>query len=706
VDVVFKGFQSTLPVWLLLAFFVASVCLAWWSYKNISIARFYRYLLISLRSIVFFILLILLAAPFFTRVTTSLERPEILVFFDNSASTAIQKGTYDGAEAYRNLLNSLAFQNQEDIQFSFFTVDDSVRNQTADSLKMQGTTTNLSTIFNTLRSHENVRTAVLISDGIYTQGRNPLYQITSSDIPIQTIALGDTSSQKDIFIKNIVANNTGYLNTAQPVEVTVVQNGFSGQNFRVQLEKDGNVLETKTLSLDENSASETVRFDIKHKQTGLQQFEIVIPTLKEEWTPKNNKQSFSIDVLDNKQRILSLAFEIHPDVRLIRSLLAQDKNTALYSRTWLGNDRFIEGPPDFGADSLDLIILHGYPQTGLSRQTKENVARYLKEVPSIIMATPQISYLQLQSDVDTPFPVATTNGTTPNKVTPAPSVQPNAHPIMDLPELSDTRLSALFAPTQGITLAPGAEMLFESRFQGNLTSAPLVAIQQTGNLRRAQITAFGWYKIRQSSQENARDFVEQLLLNTVSWTATKPDTRNLTITPSQKTFENSDTIILNGFLIDERGQKESEAQIEIQLSGENIGSNNYSMQSLGEGQYSLAINPLPEGVYTFNAVAKKGDRTIGRHKGQFAVTTSNEEFINTKRNDELLRGLAQKTGGIFYEADQAKELWKDLEQKKMLTEIERVNETLFYPNQHLFWFIIVILLLGTEWGIRKYLSLP
>lgn len=705
-DVVFKGFQSAVPLWLILVLFVISGSIAWWSYKNIQIPPSYRYLLVILRSSAFFILLALLTAPFFVSTQSYLKEPEVLVFLDNSKSTSIQKGNYNGTESYRKLLNDLAFGDKSNIQFRFFTMDDSLKSHGIDSLNMKGNQTNLSVITTAIRNNEEAKTAILISDGIYTQGRNPLFQLTASDIPVQTIALGDTTEQKDIYIKNIATNETGYLNTSQPAEVTVVQNGFNGQNLQVRLINNGQLLDAKTVSMAESPASKTITFNINHGQTGLQQFEIAIPALQDEWTKKNNEQSFSIDVLDNKQRILSLAFEIHPDVRLIRSLLAEDKNTTLISRTWLGGNRFIEGDFTVAADTLDLVILHGYPESGLTKETKDKLAQYFETVPLIVMATPRLSYSAIDTDFSSALPVNGVPQAPSRRVTPQAAVQSTAHPIMDLPALDDESLPSLFAPISRIDISPGSELLFESQFQGNSTSSPLLVVQQIGNQRRAQITAFGWYKLKQSSSESIRLFAEQLLLNVVSWTATKPDTRNLTITPSQKLFEDSDAIILNGFLKDERGKNESDAQIEVELSGGNDNLKNYSMRSFGDGHYQLTINPLPEGIYTFNATAKKGERIIGEHRGQFSVTSSNAEFINTKRNDELLTGIAQKTGGAFYEIMEAAKLWEDLENKKMLIKEEKVTENLFYPNQHLFWFIIVILLLASEWSIRKYFALP
>ncbi|MDX1638397.1 MAG: hypothetical protein R3281_10535, partial [Balneolaceae bacterium] len=419
----------------------------------------------------------------------------------------------------------------------------------------------------------------------------------------------------------------------------------------------------------------------------------------------NNSQPFSVEVLDDKQSILSLAFEIHPDLRTVRSLLLQDQNTQLNRRTWVGGNRFIEGSLTLDPDTLDLLILHGYPAAGVPSQIENRLTEILDNVPAVIMATPG-SQLQNIPGAASLLPITGPPDNESFQTSLLPVVEATEHPIMELPEISYERLPTVYAPIDDLRLSPGSTILFDSRFQGTDTGQPLIAIQQVGNLRRTQLNASGWYRIAQSTNPQARTFLEALIYNTVSWTAARPDNRRLKIQPSQKVFTGSEPVSFNAFLTNESGQVENEGVITVTLSSEEMDSRLYNMDNVGGGQYQLQVGTLPEGIYQFEATAKKGSRTIDTQRGEFSVSGSNLEFVNTIRNDGLLQQIAGETGGRFYTYDTAGSLWQNMDDRDLM-ERETVTEThLFQPYQHYFWFLLVIVLLGSEWFLRKYVALP
>ncbi|HET6528357.1 MAG TPA: hypothetical protein VFG39_06365, partial [Balneolaceae bacterium] len=219
-DFIFQGFQSTLPVWLYLLIFAACSFFAWWSYNSITgIQKSYRYLLIGLRSAVFFILLALLLNPFFKKETSYFTKPHILVMLDNSASTAIEKRNYGGIESYQKVLNELNFNDSSTVNFDFFSIGSESRPVSVDELTFSADQTNLSQAVGLIKANSApAKAAIIISDGIYTEGENPVFEAGEVNIPIFTIGLGDTTSQKDVLVKSITSNPNGYLNSHHAVE--------------------------------------------------------------------------------------------------------------------------------------------------------------------------------------------------------------------------------------------------------------------------------------------------------------------------------------------------------------------------------------------------------------------------------------------------------------------------------------------------------
>lgn len=706
-DFIFQGFDSSLPPWVFLLIFAGTTFLSWWSYSSIQgIRKSFRYILIALRSTVFFILLALLVNPFFKKESYYYQKPNILVMLDNSASTAIEKAGYQGKKSYNEVLQQLNFADSSRVHFQFYGIGNQTRAIAPNKLSFDADQTNLSEAIRTINDNQDEANAVvMISDGIYTKGQNPVFDAQNINIPIFSVGLGDTTSQKDLLVNSVSTNSTGFLHTNQSVNATISAKGFKGQSFQVQLKKGNKTLQTKTLTAEIDESLQDVQFELPLETEGLQQFTIEVPKLADEWTGANNTQRFSVDVKDAKQKVLSLAFEIHPDVKFVRSLLASDKNINLTSRTWLGGNRFIEGPLEVDPDTLDMAVIQGYPQGGLSGNIKELLTKIAQNVPIIVEASPLFDASQFERDL-TSLPVSIGGSWNYEKVNLHPQVDPEGHPIMELPTVTYEQLPMLSAPINHIDPVAGPTMLFSSNFRGNDTGKPMLTVQELGNRREAFFSSFGWFQLDQSANSQIRDFVRQLWLNTVSWTATDPKNELLDVQPTQRSFTGSEPVVINAYLNNERGELESEAKIDMSVSSDSTQSRFYSMENLGSGQYQLDLGTMPEGVYSYEATAKKGNRQIDTQKGEFAVARSNAEFISTNRNTSLLKQLASRTKGSYIPFDSLSGFWDRLDQRGLLDQTKNQETTFMYPYRQAIWFFTVLVLLCAEWIFRKYLSLP
>jgi len=708
VDINFQGFQSGIPIGVYAILLVISIGLAWWAYKDIrSINPWFRFSLITLRSIAFLILIALLINPFFKVENSHLVKPHIQVLLDNTRSVSIQKGNYNGVDSYRKVLDGLNLSDSSDVSYSFHALGSNIQPVRPGTLTYDQSETNLYNAIALLnKQSENTDAAILISDGIYTTGRDPSYLAGQLSMPVFTVGVGDTSEVKDLIVKNVVTNKVGYTRTEHPVEVTVLNDGFMNHEFQVQIRSAGEIIESQNVKPEESKSTQTLNFKIPLKKEGLRQFEVFIPKQQDEWTDANNSKPFSIDVRNNRQRILHLAFDIHPDVKTVRSILESDQNIQLSHRTWMGQDHFLEGPLPSSSDTLDLIILQGFPQPSIPQSIKTKVAHLIKDQAVVFIATPLTRFSSAGQDIRSLYPIGITGSVTPLQVNVEPAVDQKDHPIMELPEVQYDRMPLLEAPVRNVGLNPGSETLFKANYRGTETNAPLVAVEQIGNHRRAQINAFGFYKLQLSSNQPVHQFIDKLIYNIATWTATKPDNSLLKIEPSQKSFNGNDVVQLNAFLKNESGQQESNASVNVSISGPDMDSRLYSMSNNGNGQYNLRIGTLPKGVYHFEATAQKGDRTIDTHEGEFSVSGTNVEFVNTTRNDALLSRIALSSGGEYYNYQNASNLMQDLNSRGLLNQQKEIDSELFYPYQHAFWFVMVIILLASEWFLRKYLALP
>ena len=706
-----ETFQIDGPLWVFIPLALGIVLLTWWSYHGLkSISVGYRYLLIALRSLALLLILFLLLQPV-AKWNQSVEvKPEMLVMLDNSQSTSISKGTYQGEQSYREAIEALNLSDTSEVSFSTFRFASSAAGlPTMDSLTFTGSETHLYNAVETINnraSDERVQGAILFTDGIFTQGRDPSYFARNIDVPIYTIGLGDTTSPRDLIVRHVVTDEQGYTNTSHTVRTTIQQQGFDGQTVTVNIKKEGRIIESRNVELDGRQSSQEVTFGLQLQETGLQQFLVEIPTLEEEWSDANNQEYFAIDVLDNKTRILHASFEIHPDVRSIRNLLATDRNISLSKRTWLGSERFVEGEWPTITDSLDLLILHGYPSPQIPQSLVGSVESSISsELPVIFVSTPRFSANNFGNS-SAFYPINWSSSSQLERIALQPAGNENEHPILELPEVSYDNMPRLIGPVRELSSKSNARTLLETQFQNTPTGTPLLSVLEIGNRRSAAVAGYEWYRLFQSTEEPVRAYTKQLWLNIVNWASSEPDTRRLKVRPTQQLFNSNQPAKLVAFLTNESGERETEATIDVELETTDSGTRTFSMRHISDGEYRLDIGRLPEGLYQFSATATKGERQIDQQQGEFRVAPKYAEYVDTRRNESLLFQLAQSTGGAYLPFEQASQLRDSLSNSGLLETYSRTVDSIWYFNRHFWWFVTALVLLTAEWVIRKYIALP
>ena len=103
------------------------------------------------------------------------------------------------------------------------------------------------------------------------------------------------------------------------------------------------------------------------------------------------------------------------------------------------------------------------------------------------------------------------------------------------------------------------------------------------------------------------------------------------------------------------------------------------------------------GRYNIRSEAWRNNIKLGTDDIELVVTTVNREFLNTKQNHRFLKRLAEKTGGKYFDEDDAGDLINYLNLKP---EINRKSETMELWNR-LPILLLIIFLLSLEWFIRK-----
>lgn len=700
-----QGLNPVLPILLLFLLMLASLFIGWWSYQYLtSVSAWKKRTLILLRSSALFLLVLLLLNPFMTRELVEEEKPVIAVYLDNSQSIDVTRGGYLGLETYEPLLQQFKEQADDSWDYRFYLFSETV--EQGSELTGDGPVTNLQRVTEHIAQYENEKTAaVLFSDGIFTQGRNPLFTAQTLSIPVFTIPVGDTTDVQDVLIADTDFNRVAYNNTSQVIRIEVQQEGYRGETAEVRLTGNGELLEVKEITFTEDSGSYLTEFEVRYEEPGFYEYHAEIPALPDEFTLDNNTAVFSVEVLDIQTKILSLAFEVHPDVASVRRVIASDQQNELVESLYLGGGRFAGTNPLELTDTPELIVIHGLPDPD------SEIYNWLadqRSVPLVKMALPQTYQKIGAHNYASGLGLFSVSGASSIlDIHLLQSRERYSHPLLEYGSIDFRRLPPLKSLQAQYQLSALSETLLGAEFQRTETDIPVLAAE-SDNLRRVTlVNAFGWHRYEQTANRDISEFFTSLFTNIISWTATSPDQQNLTIETSKPAYTANETVTVRASLLNERNEPETDATIEIRIrETDGNESQTFRMRHTGSGNYEVQPGTFPEGFYSVTATAVKSDREIGTDETRFNVTRSSVELVNTKRNDPLLIQLAERTGGLFLEDGSAEPMFEQLREMGK----DRVIEHRSVSTNHLadipFWFAIVIALLAGEWILRRTASLP
>lgn len=280
-----------------------------------------RILLIALRSLAVTLIIFVLFEPILSLIRKSNEKPILAVLIDNSKSMTITDKTGNREETLRNLLKDQKLHGLSGPgETTFHLFSDrliTVPSFAPDSLSLNGSGTDIAHALHQLKetsAEENLQAVLLLTDGDYNIGQNPIYEAETYGKPIYVVAIGDSSEQKDLLITKVLTNEIAYVDSRVPVDVTVKSSGFGGERVEVALREDGKTIDQQFIVLKSGTNEYPVQLHFVPKEQGIRKYSLNISNLPGEVTEKNNYRSFFVKVLKSKIKVLLFAGAPSTDV--------------------------------------------------------------------------------------------------------------------------------------------------------------------------------------------------------------------------------------------------------------------------------------------------------------------------------------------------------------------------------------------------------
>ncbi|MBT8401636.1 MAG: VWA domain-containing protein [Rhodothermia bacterium] len=695
---------------------LAAAAISFWMYRRttpkLSAGR--KFVLTSLRFVALTIILFLLARPILSRLIESRIPPVLAVLIDASQSIGVVTPDADStamAEAQR-IASEIAAQ-ELDGEVHFLAFDAEVRPVVSDSLDgitFDGQRTDIATsIERTIESYAdgNLAGLLLISDGRFTAGRNPIHAADRSPVPIYTVALGDTTERRDIRIAAINTNELTYSGTEVPVQIGVEAVGFDGRRSSVRLSVNGEVVDSTPVDLPPDRVERTIELSFVPSSPGLFTVEARVLPLDGEITTRNNVASTAIRVLDSRRKILLVGGAPDPDVSSLYQTLSDGDETEVTRIVQRSGTEFYGQPFPGDLSDFDLLVLVGYPAAGASSAHLANISRAVQGGLPILFTLTRATDLRLYREHIASL-VGAVNSSARRGFFDASFVLTQAgrrHPVFD--GLADDealqQLPPLAINESSWETAPDVSVLATTRVRGIDLSDPAIVTRRTGDYRAAAILGAGHWRLNNLPQDLSRydDYWPTLLANLTQWLSATRDDRPVRVRSIRDQFAGDEQIEFTGQVYDESLNPIDDATVSVTITSPDGNDFRHTMKPIGSGRYNLDVRPLGEGSYRYRASASRNGAELGGDSGTFAIGNLTLEFRNTSADPVLMRQIAYRSGGQSIDPASIAELPALLAKQNSFAVRSSVARTETELWRQFPFAIVVILLLTAEWVLRK-----
>ncbi len=645
-------------------------------------------LLFGLRALLVTLLAALLLGPIIKLTQNLFEKPALVFLIDDSASV---RETTDSLKR-QELISALQTEVNELKSEEYDVTTQTLSGQAPGQFK--GATSDLAGAIRSITASyegKNLAGIVLVSDGIYNSGTSPLY--LPLRIPVYTAGVGDTTDRVDLILKNVAYNKIAYQGNKFPLRAEVVVKGLPNQNVTVSVMRAGKSIGSQTLN---SGTKSLLSFDFQAEATekGIQRLDVVVESAPTEVNAKNNRASAFVEVVEGKKKILLIASAPHPDIKAIRSVVEKNPNYEFHVHIPAVKE---VAPALLQPGAVDLVIFQQV--LDVSGRTTALYNTFSKSNSSLLlMLTGKSNLRQLTSQG---IPLTFENMTQTDEVTAVINDQFRDFTFSENVNSVFAKYPPVTVPFGKFTYPANAQVVLWQRIGSVVTNRPLVLSWEESGKKQAIVTGEGIWKWRLSEyDDNANtEIFDEVFGKLIQYLSTKEDKRKFKSFPLQNEFTDAEAVVFESQVFNDLFQPVYGNKINLELQDEKGKTSAYNYV-IGAGNQRYRIGALKEGVYKYKSSTQVNGKTE-QVRGEFLVSAQNMEVQNLTADFDLLRRLSQETGGNYYNLNQVAQLSNDIQKSQIKSIIHSEDSFNSIINLKIVFFLL-LLLISTEWFIRKY----
>jgi hypothetical protein len=667
-----------------------------------------RIILITLRSLALALLLFVIFEPILTLAKKKILEPVNLIFLDNSRSIQINDGT-NRSQTIKDFVKGLKDNNLSGNSelYTFGSKTSGLSYDSLQKLNFNEGSTNFSKIFSAVSMiNRNISSVVIVSDGVITDGSDPLQNAIKLNIPVFTVGTGDSTTRNDVEVKNVLYNEMIYAQTPTSIVASIANSGFANKNVNVSLYENNTFAGQKNISLSPDGI-QNVDFTYTPKTSGEKKLSVVVSNTAGEFTYANNKKVFFLNVLSNKVKVLVIAGSPSPDVSFIKNSLKADDNLSVNSITQVALDKFVEkNDRQKLLDSANVLFLVGFPSKESSQPFLQSVLKEIsdKDKPYFITLSSGVDFSRLKMlQNELPFTVNNSGGDY-IEIQPDISASQSDNPLLQNNASNSldawNNLPPVYQPNAALKQKPESEVISNVKINNILMNRPLILTRILGSKKSIAVLAKDIWRWKLETAPKNLDLFDRFILSSTKWLNTKEDHKQFSIKTTKKLYSLGEQVEFNAQVYDQTFNPITDAYVKVTVKSDN---NSYevNLNSIGSGLYEGTFQTNQPGDYTFTGEGYKNNNKLGTDNGKFNVGETDIEMINPGMNSQYLSLLSNQTGGKFFYNSNYKQLYsvlKELTARSSKDKIE-VSDINLWSDEWLL--IIAIIVFGLEWFFRK-----
>lgn len=690
--------------WFLLLLSVVFVSISFYIYKYTlpRVSKTLKFFLVIIRSSVFILLIVLLFDPTLSITTESIKKKVVAIFIDDSNSLAV-KDSAKRIELISNFVKNinseisanktiLLFGNQIDsISFSNFNVS------------LNKPQTNYEILQKYMEKNENkISSAIIVSDGIITEGIDPSFQFEKLPFPIYTIGIGDTSLLRDIKINDIKHNQLVLAGKENTIETTILQEGYDNKVITVSLFEENKVISSKSVSLS-TSGMNKLRFSYTPATDGEKKLRFEIQTQEDESNKQNNSKTFFVNVVRNKIKVALLAGAPSADVSAISNAIENDKEIQLHKNIEIATGRIWNESTIKSIDSAKILFLVGFPSKFTNPQFFNNILKMIENGKPFFISISSDTDFDKLKQIEKYLPISINS-----KIAESLLVQAELNGLDYSSSFSQYGNNALLwnnlTPIDQLawefTLKPEGRIIVRSKLREMFINNPLIAVRSIANQKSFLLNGWNYWRWGLQSAEKNNDFFKNFIQEIIKWLNTTSDKKQFQVTTNKKIYSQGEFVEFTAEVFDNSFNPIDSAKVNLDIFVDDI-KMELTLSPTGNGIYNSTLFTEKKGDFTFTGKAKYGSLELVAPKGRFIISNSSAERIDTKMRVDYLQLIASYTNGIYLPLDSSFKLIQKLNKGDIKKDEKILLSDKFELKENSLLLGIILFLFSLEWFLRK-----